>query len=237
LPIFAVPFSQLATTILAAILGNLEMSSFTKPMKLTQIIAAIQKSSMENAEAVAQGLTDYVAQLGNEQESRIKDLTTQIDTLTTAMGIDQGSTEEKLNAANTAIAALNTERETLKAENVTLQGTIALNSREALIRSVAEIEKVNATVLEAVLGTEEVTIEAGKVTVKNQSLKEWVKQNKAAFIPALYAAGANKNLPKTPPHQQTPAGDSEEEEEEKTSSAIDNYFDQNYKVPKFLSAN
>jgi flagellar capping protein FliD len=201
-------------------------------MKLAQIIAAIQKSGMENAEAVAQELTKLVGGLNADHESKISDLTSQIDTLTTAMGIDQGSTQDKLSAANTAIASLNSERDTLKTECTKLQESIAKNSRDSLIRSAAETEKVNATVLEAIIGTDEVKIEDGKVTVNNQPLKEWVEQHKAPFVPALYNASNTNNLPNSPPHSQPPGAT----DEKKPSSAIDSYFEQNYKVPEFLTS-
>jgi ABC-type transporter Mla subunit MlaD len=203
--------------------------------KLAQIIAEIQKSGVENSEALAKDLTDFVGGLNADHESKIGGLTSQIDTLTTAMGIDQGSTQDKLSAANTAIASLNAERDSLKSECANLQGAIAKNSRDSLIRTAAETEKVNATVLEAIIGTDEVKVEDGKVTVNNQPLKEWVEQHKAPFVPALYSSTPpGSKLPGTPPHSQPT--DNTGSDEKKPASAIDNYFEQNYKVPEFLTS-
>jgi hypothetical protein len=196
-------------------------------MDLTQIIAGIQGT--ENGQSLAKNLTDYLEELNAGHNTKVEQLTSQLDTLTAAVGIETGTTQEKIAAANQAIASLSKERDVLKTEKTALETTIALNTRQSLIRLAAEKGNANATVLEAMIADEEVKVEAGNVTVNNIPLKEWATEHKAPFLAALFPTeqAPGSSLPKTPPHSTTEKTGTTEE----AKSAIDTYFEQTYKLP------
>lgn len=209
-------------------------------MKFTELIKAIQDSGIENAETLAKSLTDHVNSLNTEADKKIQKLNSQIENLTAAIGIETGTTEERLAAAKNSLATLTKERDDLKAEKEKLQTQITQSQKQELIRSAAEKGKASAEVLSALISDEELKVEGDTVTVNGKPLKDWASENKSAFLTALFPETTNttKQLPNTPPHSKKEDGKGKGKDnsgDQNDKSVTDRYFEQTYKVPDFVT--
>ena len=204
-------------------------------MKLTEIVAAIQKSGLENAGEVAQALTDYVDSLNSSHDTVVNRLNSQLETLTKAVGVETGTNEERLKAASTAIQSLTAERDRLVKEQEDLTKQIAKSQKQQLIRDAAAVGQASPVVLEKLISDEEIKTEGEKVLVGEKPLKEWAEANHPAFMAALFPTENTTNkLPSTPPHKKADGRKQEVEEDGQPKSVADEYMSKHYKVPEFL---
>ena len=200
-------------------------------MNLDQIIAKIQASGIEGSEAIAKAINEYFSSLTADFDEKTGVLNAQIDNLTTAIGISEGTTTEKLAAAKNALGSLTKERDELKTKAELLETTVARNQRQQIVNSAAAVAKADPVVLSTILGDAELKVDGDKVTVGDRSLTDWAKAEKAPFMAALFPTVATNKLPGSPPHQQ-PTSDKTESQEPK--SPADSYFDSYYKKPSFI---
>ena len=203
-------------------------------MNLTEIVSAIQKSGMDKAEEVAQALTDHVNGLKSDHEGQVNKLSKQIENLTSAIGVDSGTTEERLNSASSKVKSLTTDLDALIAEKENLIKQLTQNQKQQLIRQAADTGKASAVVLERLISDEEVKVEGSSVTVAGTPLKDWAETNHPAFVSALFPEVKLPKLPNTPPHTKSEVGSQKSEVKDETpKSAWENHSERFYKKPEF----
>ncbi|MGL5944260.1 MAG: hypothetical protein ACRC2S_28595 [Waterburya sp.] len=203
-------------------------------MNLTEIVSAIQKSGMDKAEELAQALTDHVNGLKSDHEGQVNKLSKQIENLTSAIGVDSGTTEERLNSAGSKVKNLTADLDALIAEKENLTKQLTQNQKQQLIKQAADTSKASAVVLERLISDEEVKVEGSNVTVAGTPLKDWAETNHPAFISALFPEIKLPKLPNTPPHNNSQVSSHNSQVgEDKPKSAWENHSERFYKKPEF----
>lgn len=204
-------------------------------MDLSEIIAAIQKSGIENSEVLTKGITDYAKSLQKTHDKETSSLTKQIETLTTAVGIDRGTTEERIAAANNAISKLTEENSTLKADKESLSSSLAKTQKDIAVKDAASISKANATVLSTLIGEEELTVEGEKVLVGGKELKTWAQDKHSPFMSALFPTEqhSQNSYSDAPAHSDKSQVISHKSEKESEKSVADKHVERFYKKPEF----
>ena len=201
-------------------------------MDLTEIIAAIQGSGLENAEKLAKGIADYAMTQKDNYDTELGKLTSQIDTIATAVGIDQGTVEQKVAATNSLVQTLATENTQLKTEKEDLSTQLSANKKQIAIKDAASVVKASPEVLSALIKDEEIKTEGDKVWIGDKELREWVEENHAPFLPAIFPKAqteTNTGFNDAPPHGSTPQKTEEPEEK----SVVDRHMEKFYKKPEF----
>lgn len=216
-------------------------------MTLAELIAKIQKLKIEDTDAniLAQEVKDLFQNQQKENDTKVSQLNDKIDTLTAAIGIDSGTTEEKLIVATNKLTTLTKENETLTAKNQELTTKIANSERADSVRQAARVAGVEPTVLNTLLGEEKLTIDGNKVLVGDKELKTWAEANHQPFLSALYPESSTQTetsntetknkFSSAPPHNKSestnPGTNSHGKNEE--SYLVDDYLGKRYKAPSF----
>lgn len=207
-------------------------------MDLSEIISAIQNSGIENSEKLTKAITDYTKSLQKTHEKESSNLINKIEALTTAVGIDRGTTEERIAAANNAISKLTEENSVLKTDKESLSASLAKTQKDIAVKDAASISKANATVLSTLIGDEELTVEGEKVLVAGKELKAWAQDKHSPFMSALFPTEqqqqAQSNYSDAPAHFETKSQvASSKSETESEKSVADKHVERFYKKPEF----